>query len=112
MGYYTEYHIKMKYASDELQRLASDELAELLEIEGTEEPFGYFCYDRYKWYECVSDMIKISSHYPNATFVVDGAGEDYDDIWRAFFHDGECVLHTFDREIDFPGIPPGWIPDK
>lgn len=42
-----------------------------------------------KWYEHDTDMIEFSKHFPKLTFTLTGAGEEHDDLWVAYYQNGE-----------------------
>ena len=56
--------------------------------------------DAVKWYDRINDMIEVSHRFPEYTFVLDGEGEDSDDIWREFYHNGEW--EGIEAQIIFP----------
>ena len=45
--------------------------------------------DTMKWYDHVHDMTILSKEYPNLIFVLEGVGEEFPDVWKAWFHNGE-----------------------
>lgn len=53
-----------------------------------------------KWYSWEQDMRKYSLEYPDLLFELSGVGEEYDDVWKAYFKNGKhqyChVQMTFD----------------
>ena len=58
---------------------------------GLHQEGGDIADDSMKWYEWESDMLTLSSEFPEMEFVLYGEGEERDDNWRAFFKNGECV---------------------
>ena len=42
-----------------------------------------------KWYDHEKDMIKVSEHWPDVEFVLNGVGDDFPDIWRKTFKNGQ-----------------------
>ena len=48
-------------------------------------------------------MREISKLFPNVTFQLHGEGEERDDMWYEYFHDGiseECYCHiTYDQPV-------------
>jgi hypothetical protein len=106
MGYYTAYSIEVYEKDDILAKHACDllevndeldiELGKVL-LEITDDFSSYekdirfselIMDDVKKWYDHDDDMIEISKRYPNYVFVLDGNGEDYDDLWRTYYWDG------------------------
>lgn len=55
-----------------------------------------------KWYDYMDHMREISKLFPNYLTILDGAGEESDDIWRAFFKDGKA--YSVPAQITFPGF--------
>jgi len=49
-----------------------------------------------KWYNWRGDVTAASLAYPDVTFIIDGIGEEYPDIWRAYAKNGrvEKVVAT------------------
>lgn len=45
--------------------------------------------DSLKWYDHDDDMIEVSKQFPDITFILYGEGEDSDDIWKAYYKNGE-----------------------
>jgi len=88
MGYCTSYKLRV-YEGDV-------EISEILEVYGD---FGGLDYaideegnsvDSVKWYDHDSDMRELSSCYPNATFILEGEGEESGDIWRKYYRKGKA----------------------
>lgn len=44
--------------------------------------------DQLKWYDYESDMLLISTLVPEYVIDISGIGEEYDDRWTAFYHNG------------------------
>lgn len=116
MGYYTWFEISMREAKDakvKLQDCIKDifnELSILIYDEElpTEEMDRYlddfnkwggtnFFDSELKWYEWDSDMAALSTKFPDVYFVINGRGEDYDDRWRAYVHNGS--VHQYQAEF-------------
>lgn len=97
MGYYTDHSLKVK-------NLNSQDNARLEQVLRDKELIGYAfweptfyndfveypVYDSVKWYEAESDMKEISEMFPDAVFELSGIGEDFGDVWRSYFKNGEC----------------------
>ena len=99
MGYYTFYSLSVKNAdADSYAKLTN----RLIEKELVGNVFDHPCpyrqnqnviftsYEERKWYDCKEDMIKISEEFPQLVFELEGDGEDKEDYWRAYFHNGDC----------------------
>lgn len=52
----------------------------------------YGCED--PWYDCHEHMTLASIKWPHATFTLNAQGEEHDDTWRAFYHNGRSALVT------------------
>ena len=72
----------------------------LQEISGYSIEFG--CNDSYKWYIHEQDMKELSKIYPETTFLLEGEGEDSEDIWRKYFKNGK--MQVCKAEIVFPAF--------
>ena len=44
------------------------------------------------WYDHEQDMIDISKEFPEATFMLDGDGEESEDFWRQYFKNGQSAV--------------------
>lgn len=54
------------------------------------------------WRGFDSDMKTVSAFFPNVLFTLTGAGEEADDLWRAYFLDGK--MQHVHAEIFYPGF--------
>ena len=94
MGYYTHYSLEVRGIKT---------IGEHATLCNRIEKFDCFQKDAYslydpeayfesnyetKWYEHENDMIHLSQFFPDMTFCLEGIGEDYDDRWRKYFHNG------------------------
>lgn len=118
MGYYTRFNIEAsrKIEIGWFESLSTEEEAEvvkaLIKISGyecMEYTFDNFCDDEMKWYDIDRDMVMLSRQFPDLYFVVSGFGEEHDDQWIAYFHDGHeeriYARIVFDRPSDmFAGL--------
>jgi len=52
------------------------------------------------WRGFDSDMMQVSAKFPNVLFTLTGAGEEADDLWRAYFLDGK--MQYVNAEIYYP----------
>jgi hypothetical protein len=105
MGYYTSF----TYASESEATL--EEFAKA-EAEHFGDPsYGYQLgesgYAHGKWYDFDEDMAAISKLLPGKLLVVDGEGEEYPDIWRAFFKDGQHIETVQQPTWVRPATPTG-----
>tara|TARA_B110000285_G_scaffold143342_1_gene160148 strand:+ start:609 stop:908 length:300 start_codon:yes stop_codon:yes gene_type:complete len=58
-----------------------------------EDTIGYCPFDKEtKWYDFDKDMKEISKEHPEVLFEVIGEGEEFDDIWKAYFKYGRMQM--------------------
>lgn len=86
MGYYTIFEIKVQGKSD--IETITEELRQVSDYAFEARKDTISNYDEIKWYKWEMDMKKISKKFSNNLFQVDGVGEEAEDIWRCFFHNG------------------------
>lgn len=116
MGYYTFYSMEARNIKNEeeynsiLHALKERELLSDEETSGVFDEKKYYpdshsayfeAYEECKWYDHEYDMVKFSKLFPDVTFKLSGEGEERDDMWRKYFHNGECeecAVHiTYDK---------------
>ena len=100
MGYYTDHTLNVQGIESEerflelRKKLEDEEIIHYAIDEGhyiDEEHFAYFYpVDSVKWYDHSGDMIMISEIFPEMTFMLDGSGEDFGDLWHEYFKNGVC----------------------
>ena len=96
MGYYTTYTLSTTQGYDNQEEIEE----KLQEISGYSIEFG--CNDSYKWYIHEQDMKELSKIYPETTFLLEGEGEDSEDIWRKYFKNGK--MQACKAKIVFPAF--------
>lgn len=111
MGYYTQFTLKVRNKKNEplpdaIERGVIAELREeedyanhALQESGDTE-------NETKWYDCVSDMLSFSARNPDYLFVLEGVGEEFPDVWRAYFLAGKGYKEYADI------VYPEWNPAK
>lgn len=64
-----------------------------------------------KWYKHEDDMIKVSENWPDIEFVLDGVGEEFPDVWRKVFKNGEISrFRAVIRYEPYPlSVPPNQV---
>lgn len=107
MGYYTYYSLEVHGIKNVKEHKALQEIiSKDCYAFRTDDCDDYDCEayfpasDEVKWYEHEENMIKISKQFPNMTFCLEGVGEDREDMWRKYFHNGDveyCPAH-----IEYP----------
>lgn len=86
MGYCTYYSLSVENSTENFEIYSK----RLQEISGF-QPIalcGDSC-DYIKWRNRDEDMISLSKEYPDVLFILDGNGDDADDIWRAYYQNGK-----------------------
>jgi hypothetical protein len=52
------------------------------------------------WYDWEKDMVALSKMYPTYQMELHGVGEEFPDVWKAYFLAGKCevrkIKYTFD----------------
>lgn len=97
MGYYTRYNLE---ARGNINKQIQQEITKALDdmdilnyalwdpgFEDIESLNWYSC-DDVKWYEHQGQMKELSLKFPDITFELQGKGEEEDDYWREYYHDG------------------------
>jgi len=116
MGYYTYFTMEAQNIKNEEEYNSIVHALKERELFSNEDTSGVFdegkyyeishtayfkAYDECKWYEHTYDMVKISRLFPGVTFRLSGEGEERDDMWHEYFHNGdseECHAHIiFDK---------------
>ena len=110
MGYYTNFDLTMIPEPDE-EREAEIMKAIAAKIDN-KDPNDISAYDAewclsdsLKWYDHDDDMIEVSKQFPDITFILYGEGEDNDDIWKAYYRNGEMEVVTARIIFDEPKNP-------
>lgn len=84
MGYRTYHTLEVldkdgKLLGEDIQKKHRDELVE--------ENIAYW-EDEIKWYDHRQDMCEYSKRYPELVFKLHGEGEETEDLWDEYYHDG------------------------
>jgi hypothetical protein len=88
---------RLKEVEDALhERGRDDELARAY------APFGYND-DTMRWYDHDDDCQAFSRQFPDIVLGLRGEGEDSEDLWMKFYHDGE--IQGGQAEIIYPRCP-------
>ena len=122
MGYYTYYSMAARNIKDKEQY--DQIITEMVKMElytdnihcgvfNYSEFFEYDheavfnAYEESKWYDHTYDMVKLSKLFPEVTFKLHGEGEEKEDLWNEYFHNGtaeECraeITYPDPVEIDW-----------
>jgi hypothetical protein len=85
MGYLTHYNLKV-HSAESGEDWETAEKA--LRNDNDLRSFFFGNADSCKWYYHEDDMKNFSKIYCKVVFLLEGHGEEYDDIWRKFFKNG------------------------
>jgi hypothetical protein len=87
MGYHTYYNVNL---------IPDDRRMEIIEdLRNTYESARWgldehgYCNQDMSWYSWNEDIRKFSEKYPDVLFVVDGEGDDTEDLWISYFQNGK-----------------------
>lgn len=105
MGYYTHYDVSVESDSRDAAVAAIRAMAEAMGYHANWLDDQNFYISDAKWYEWEKDVAKVSASHHGAVFLIEGNGEDHDDIWRAWAYAGN--VETIKAEITFP--EPSWL---
>ena len=123
MGYYTNFKVTVYskdengtkiWADNELQMKLARRLCEISDwfdlddlrrFEDSPDPFEELIgNDCYKWYDHETEMTDLSEAFPNLYFELHGHGEDEEDFWMEYFHNGE----SFHADAHITYDKPDW----
>ena len=96
MDYYTTYTLRTTQGYDNQEEIEET----LQEISGYS--IGFDRNASRKWYTHQQDMKELSKIYPETTFLLEGEGEESEDIWRKYFKNGK--MQVCKAEIVFPAF--------
>ena len=121
MGYYTDYRLDVCTAtkfgdsfttanciSPLIDTQLEDEIEKLDVFEGGDCDSGW--YGNAKWYDWEEDMLLLSKRFPEIMFTLGGIGEEFGDIWEAYFYDGRVQVCKAD--IVYPQFDPHAMVEK
>lgn len=90
MGYYTDFEIKVITP----ETIDNDEFQEKLE-EISDYSFEHFegiLSTNAKWYYWQENLEEVSKKFPSYLIEVSGVGEEFGDIWKAYFKNGKYTI--------------------
>lgn len=89
MSYLTTYSLDLHNCTDEEIENFSNELYELSgEDEDVQTLLNEGVVDQAKLYDLSDQILEVSKHYPKMLIVLEGDGEDRDDVWEHRFLNG------------------------
>lgn len=96
MGYYTAYTLTAKGNLTQETAVKINNVLKSMDIIGyalstvcydlKEETAYWYTADLATWYDHDEDMLEISAIFPEVTFFLEGDGEEWDDLWHAYYH--------------------------
>jgi hypothetical protein len=98
MGYYTKYNLEVEGGKGSAQLIGElinsnkDARAAILRDGNTKNKCMWSCHE--------NDLKEFSKKYPNNTFILSGEGEDFPDLWKKRFINGEMA--RVDAVITYP----------
>lgn len=121
MGYYTSFNLIVTKREgslvEEIERETELEIAKKLceisdwfypdnfneAVEKSDYPLAeLISFDTIKWYDHYNEMVILSKYFPSLYFELEGFGEERDDIWREYFHNGEGMHSDAKITYDTP----------
>ena len=102
MGYYTTYSLDIEGTAPTIQEVASrlDQMyPNLWGADNAGRDHSQYWEqvltgaEPTTWYEHETDMLAVSESWPEAVFFLDGTGEDSEDCWRVYYHNGKSARH-------------------
>lgn len=107
MGYCSCFILSAAPMTESLYAKIDEELQHYgcnFECEGIENGVGHWYDGDDTWYSCRADMLQVSQAFPDVRFTLYVAGEDREDIWRAYFQNSRFQVN--DASIIYaPFIP-------
>ena len=85
MGYYTTFSLALEEGPREQYQRMLEDIDAIMGDNG----MSSFESVNAKWYSYDTDIRELSLRYPDITFRVNGDGEDSDDLWQDFWHNGK-----------------------
>lgn len=116
MGYYTDYELKASYSGNDPDYIAKleDEISRMNVFDGGDYKNDW--YTNAKWYDYDSDMILLSSKFPEVLFELRGEGERSGDIWLNYYKAGgamrDCIVITEKPFDELQLVNAGCIPEN
>lgn len=93
MGYYTTFYFhRIEGPKEDFENMLKD-VDKKLGTTCAGEPDGVVA----KWYDYDKDIIELSEKYPDLVFAVEGYGENSDDAWKEWWHNGK----TYREKLEF-----------
>ena len=87
MGYYTTFSLSLVNGPKEQFDCLIKDLSEFLKDKNFLETQSFYG----KWYDYKKDIKAFSLKYPDITFLLEGDGEDFNDLWQEYWCAGDSV---------------------
>jgi hypothetical protein len=84
MGYCTDFTLEVVNGPSIIESPSSEFRDRFYNLTG----YNVHNLDYIKWYSAESDMKKLSLHYPDVVFCLEGQGENHDDFWVIYICNG------------------------
>lgn len=93
MGYITYFNLRM-FGPDEKVRKAEDDI-KALSPDGWLDELADYGYSELKWYDWERDINKVAKANPDVLIILDGDGEESDDLWQYRVKGAVSEYHAF-----------------
>jgi len=108
LGYYTQYELKVSNFGESkngiIDHISTKELSDIIFMILSTDPdsksFEFVSNDRIKWYTFKEDMVELSLMFPDVLFELKGEGEEFPDLWVAYFKKG--MMQCSKAKIRYP----------
>ena len=108
MGYITFYELRVENAQEfpkeELAKASAALRRAVLGEEDDDDPFNWVSYDWMEWHTHKTDMLALSTQFPDMLFCLYGDGEESTNFWREFFKNGKSCCQPARICYDPPPI--------
>ena len=109
MGYETSFSLSIEPGSHSEKEIfwelrKNDNACYALNI--SEADSEYECRAPAKWYSHEKDMLALSKKFPEATFLLEGEGEEQGDLWKHHYRNGRVQRRN--AIISFTEYDPTW----
>lgn len=106
MGYTTRFRLHIDSADTKILKEVVSYIKTQTSYYLEFDPGDMTAYLTAHWYDWEIDMKNVSTHFKDVLLVLNGVGEDSDDVWRAYFKDSKMqfckarlVFDDYDKEL-------------
>ena len=93
MGYITYFSLRMFGPDDKVEKAGEDIKA--LSSDGSFDELVDYEYSELKWYDWQNDIDKVAKANPDVLIILDGDGEESDDLWQYRAKGDKTEYHAF-----------------